>query len=106
MITVGLDFGTHQTKVCVEQRNGAELGYEFFMFKDAKGKEQFTLPSIIHQDGNGHLTYGYLPDNLEGGKIIRYFKQAVFASENSMFQKDVEYYSIWYIIVLPIFRQG
>ena len=25
MITVGLDFGTHQTKVCVERKERAEL---------------------------------------------------------------------------------
>ena len=33
MITVGLDFGTHQSKVCIERKEGAEQSYEFFMFK-------------------------------------------------------------------------
>ena len=37
MITVGLDFGTHQSKLCIESKEGAELCYEFFMFKDADG---------------------------------------------------------------------
>ena len=97
MITVGLDFGTHQSKVCVEEKEGAELNYEFFMFKDAEGKEQFTLPSIIHEDSKGHLTYGYLPKNLKGGKINRYFKQATFTSANNMSHVDGVYYSIWYI---------
>ena len=27
MITVGLDFGTHQTKVCIEDKQGAETHY-------------------------------------------------------------------------------
>ena len=65
MITVGLDFGTHQSKVCIEKKEGAELSYEFFMFKDADGKKQFTLPSIIHVDSSGHMTYGYLPQQVE-----------------------------------------
>ena len=41
MITVGLDFGTHQSKVCIEKKEGAELSYEFFRFKDADGKKQW-----------------------------------------------------------------
>ena len=27
MITVGLDFGTHQSKVCAEYKQGVELSY-------------------------------------------------------------------------------
>ncbi len=97
MITVGLDFGTHQSKVCIEQKEGAELIYEFFMFKDAEDKEQFTLPSIIHVDSNGHMTYGYLPNKLKRGKIIRYFKQATFTSVANFPQTEAVNYSIWYI---------
>lgn len=98
MITVGLDFGTHQSKVCIEHRKGAELSYEFFTFKDARGKERFTLPSIIYECSDGHLTYGYLPDDLRGGKIIRYFKQSTFSKSSSdMTLVDAVYYSIWYI---------
>ena len=29
MITVGFDFGTHQTKVCIESKGGVELSYTF-----------------------------------------------------------------------------
>lgn len=97
MITVGLDFGTHQSKVCIEQKKGAELSYEFFMFKDADGKEQFTLPSIIHVDSSGHMTYGYLPNKLKRGKIIRYFKQATFTSVGNFPQTEAINYSIWYM---------
>lgn len=97
MITIGLDFGTHQSKVCIEQKEGAELSYEFFMFKDADGKEQFTLPSIIHVNSNGHMTYGYLPNKLKRGKIIRYFKQATFTSVANFPQTEAVNYSIWYI---------
>lgn len=97
MITVGLDFGTHQSKVCIEKKEGAELSYEFFMFKDADGKKQFTLPSIIHVDSSGHMTYGYLPNKLKRGKIIRYFKQATFTSVGNFPQTEAINYSIWYM---------
>lgn len=97
MITIGLDFGTHQSKVCIERREGAELSYEFFTFNDAYGNANFTLPSIIHIDSHKHLSYGFLPDHLSEGKIIRYFKQATFTSVKHLEQTDAINYSIWYI---------
>lgn len=98
MITIGLDFGTHQSKVCIERREGAELGYEFFMFNDADGTERFTLPSIIRVDNQNRLSYGYLPKDKKKGKLIRYFKQATFTNANHRIDKmDAVYYSIWYI---------
>lgn len=117
MRTVGFDFGTHQTKVCVENREGAELQYEFFKFKDAKGVEQYTLPSVLGVDKKGLVRYGYLSDEVSNtsgllqsikslvskqsgfdGKIVRYFKQATFTStSNNMSKVDAVYYSIWYI---------
>lgn len=117
MRTVGFDFGTHQTKVCVENREGAELQYEFFKFKDAKGVEQYTLPSVLGVDKKGLVRYGYLSDEVSNtsgllqsikslvskqsgfdGKIVRYFKQATFTStSNNMSKMDAVYYSIWYI---------
>lgn len=117
MRTVGFDFGTHQTKVCVENREGAELQYEFFKFKDAKGVEQYTLPSILSIDKKGLVRYGYISDETSNtrrllqsirslvskqsdfeGKIVRYFKQATFTTTNNdMSKMDAVYYSIWYI---------
>lgn len=98
MITIGLDFGTHQSKVCIERREGAELSYEFFTFNDVDGNTNFTLPSIIHIDSHMHLNYGFLPNHLSKGKIIRYFKQATFTSVSQhMEQKDAINYSIWYV---------
>ena len=117
MRTVGFDFGTHQTKVCVENREGAELQYEFFKFKDAKGVEQYTLPSIIGIDKKGLIRYGFLSDEISNtsgllqsikslvskqsgfdGKIVRYFKQATFTSTNNGISKmDAIFYSIWYV---------
>ncbi len=97
MITVGLDFGTHQSKVCIEQKEGAELSYEFFMFKDADGKEQFTLPSVLCVDEEDHIHYGYILEK-QKGKLVKYFKQATFTDKNDkMCKTNAIYFSIWYI---------
>ena len=98
MITVGLDFGTHQTKVCVERKERAELEYSFIKFPDSRGQSQYTLPSIISIQPDGRLRYGYLPDN-DNGKIIRYFKQATFTGTQSpaLTHEDAMLYSIWYL---------
>lgn len=98
MITVGLDFGTHQTKVCVERKERAELEYSFIKFKDCHGQSQYTLPSIISVQPDGRLRYGYLPDN-DRGKIIRYFKQATFNGTQTpaLTHEDAMLYSIWYL---------
>lgn len=96
-ITVGLDFGTHQTKLCVERKEGAELGYSFFKFPDTGMSLKFTLPSIIQINSNGLLEYGYVNKNV-GSRIIRYFKQATFATAKSdLTKQDTMLYSIWYI---------
>lgn len=99
MITVGLDFGTHQTKVCIESKGGVERNYTFMKFGYNENHMYYTLPSIIGIGKDGKLKYGYLPLNFEG-EIIRYFKQAVFrgtSSDETMTQEMSYYYSIWYI---------
>ena len=98
MITVGLDFGTHQTKVCIERKESAELEYTFLKFKDRAGQSQYTLPSIISIQPDGKLRYGYLPDD-DNGKIIRYFKQATFngTQTSALTHEDAMFYSILYL---------
>ena len=97
MITVGLDFGTHQSKVCAEYKQGVELSYTFFTFPDTTGKHQYTLPSIIHRRPDGRMDYGYIPAN-SNGEIIRYFKQATFTTSSiGLKQADAMYYSVWYL---------
>lgn len=59
-ITVGLDFGTHQSKICVETINGPEIKYDFFKFTDGNGDEHYTLPSIIYVDKKERLSYGFM----------------------------------------------
>lgn len=97
-ITVGLDFGTHQTKVCIEEKKGVETHYKFLKFTDNEGNKQFTLPSIICITPNGQLKYGFI-ENIKGGVYKRYFKQAAFRDTNSLNMKlwEAARYSIWYL---------
>jgi len=98
MITVGLDFGTHQTKICIEDKDGVERKYTFMKHEDANGKLQYTLPSIINICSDGKLQYGYITPKSKG-EIIRYFKQGAFRTipYMKMTQEDALYYSCWYI---------
>lgn len=62
-IKVGLDFGTHQTKICVQRipdEGRGEPNYEFFQFTDLKGKKQYFLPSVIQINDDDTLSYGYV----------------------------------------------
>lgn len=98
MITVGLDFGTHQTKVCIEEKNGAELSYTFFKFMDTDGQLQYAFPSIINVREDGRLEYGFIsPESRRF--LIRYFKQSTFRNtpESPIPQEDAMMCSIWYI---------
>lgn len=105
-ITVGLDFGTHQTKICIERKNGAELGYSFFKFPDINGNYKYTLPSIIQVNKDGTINYGYIKKN-NGSQIVRYFKQATFTtSKTSLSKIDATLYSIWYIAFILFDLEG
>lgn len=100
MITVGLDFGTHQTKICVERKEGVELSYTFMKFENADQQLCYTLPSVIGIGKDDLLSYGYLPHYYDG-KIIRYFKQNTFMPiSGSMSQESAMRYSVWYIAYL------
>ena len=98
MITVGLDFGTHQTKVCIEDKQGAETHYKFQRFMDLSGKRLYTFPSVIYIDQDKKLHYGFAPKGKEC-TVIRYFKQAVFHNSDSPNLKlwEAAFYTIWYL---------
>lgn len=56
IIRVGLDFGTHQTKICIQRTPDEGHGvpeYEFFKFIDQKGNEQFFIPSVVQINRSG-----------------------------------------------------
>lgn len=62
-IRIGLDFGTHQTKICIQRVPDEGHGvpeYEFFKFADQNGVEQFFLPSVVQINKDDTLSYGYV----------------------------------------------
>ena len=66
-IKIGLDFGTHQTKICVQftpDEGRGEPRYEFFQFADLKGKKQYFLPSVIQINDDDTLSYGYVDSKI------------------------------------------
>lgn len=64
MVVVGLDFGTHQTKICVEDRSDKiNPRYKFFTFRDLKGKEQIVLPSVIQINEDDTISYGFVDES-------------------------------------------
>lgn len=80
MITVGFDFGTHQTKICYETIEEGTVFYEVFKFKKPNGEETLTLPSFIRRLDDGRLLYGHdAVDDSAGGQAITYFKQEMFS---------------------------
>lgn len=67
-IKIGLDFGTHQTKICIQRTPDEGHGipeYEFFKFTDNNGEEQFFLPSVVQINKDNTLSYGYVDSKLE-----------------------------------------
>ena len=62
-ITVGLDFGTHQTKICIENAEiPSQKTYEFFEFWDENSRSLF-LPSIVQINMDNTLSYGFVRDS-------------------------------------------
>lgn len=62
-IRIGLDFGTHQTKICIQRKPDEGHGipeYEFFQFSDQKGNELYFIPSIVQINKDDTLSYGYV----------------------------------------------
>ena len=59
--TVGLDFGTHQTKVCIENAtNPAQKIYEFVEFKNSSGKTTVLFPSVVQINNDDTISYGFI----------------------------------------------
>ena len=61
-IRIGLDFGTHQTKICVQRtpdEGHGEPNYEFLTFRDLKGERHYFLPSIVQLNKDNTLSYGF-----------------------------------------------
>jgi hypothetical protein len=80
MITVGFDFGTHQTKICYETVESGTVFYDVFKFKGIDGRSNFTIPSFIRHYSDDTLRYGYdALEDIRGSRAITYFKQVMFS---------------------------
>ncbi len=65
-IKIGLDFGTHQTKICICKTPDEGHGlpeYEFMKFVDLQGIDQFFIPSVVQVNKDDTLSYGYVDPN-------------------------------------------
>lgn len=98
MITVGLDFGTHQTKICYEKVEAGVAFYDVFRF-DGEGGTSLTSPSLVRLCVDGKLRYGHdaLADDKDG-RVTAYFKQKMFSWKLSDLDRaDAEWWSILYL---------
>lgn len=59
---VGLDFGTHQSKVCIENSsNRLQVTYEFLEFPGIpNGAQKVLLPSVVQINNDGTVSYGFV----------------------------------------------
>ena len=61
--TVGLDFGTHQTKICIEDAsNPVQKIYEFFEFDNLNGCKSVLFPSIVQINKDDTISYGFVDE--------------------------------------------
>ena len=62
-ITIGLDFGTHQSKVCFEDASDPRnREYSFMEFSNNKGKKTLFLPSIVQINNDKTVSYGFVDE--------------------------------------------
>lgn len=83
-IKIGLDFGTHQTKICVRRtpdEGRGEPNYEFFKFTDLQGTERYFLPSVIQINEDDTLSYGYVDSARMKTEPNEPIKQSVLLEE-------------------------
>lgn len=59
-ITLGLDFGTHQSKLCLSYMPNNEQIYEFLEFVKPDGAKTFLLPSIIQINKDDTISIGFV----------------------------------------------
>lgn len=61
--TIGLDFGTHQSKVCYEDASDPRnMVYTFLEFTPPKGKKSLFLPSVVQINNDQTLSYGFVDE--------------------------------------------
>ena len=58
-ITLGLDIGTHQTKIALSYTPNNESIYEFVEFETVASGKTYLLPSIVQINSDNTLSYGH-----------------------------------------------
>lgn len=60
-VKIGLDFGTHQTKICIEDASDKRnKRYFFHRFNNLEGEDSFVLPSLVQVNKDNTLSYGFV----------------------------------------------
>lgn len=63
-LNIGLDFGTHQSKVCIEDTSDPRNRfYTFFKFLRPDGTDTFFLPSVVQINSDKTLSYGFIDES-------------------------------------------
>ena len=92
-IKIGLDFGTHQTKICIRRTPDEGHGipeYEFFKFTDLKGNEQYFLPSVVQINKDDTLSFGYVDPSNEKEGLSYPTKEVVNPVDDSNIDDEAE----------------
>ena len=63
-ITLGLDFGTHQSKLCLTYTLNNDRVVEFVPFTKPNGGKTYLFPSFVQLNEDGTLSYGWAGDKL------------------------------------------
>lgn len=83
-VRVGLDFGTHQTKVCINyQKKGQVPVYEFINF-GSKDEINLFLPSRLNIHNDDTVSVGISSNGKPVSESFRYFKMA--SAEDEVFR--------------------
>ena len=63
-VKIGLDFGTHFTKICVEDSTDKRnKSYLFHRFYNMNGEPSFMLPSVVQINKDNTLSYGFVSED-------------------------------------------
>ncbi len=74
-VKIGLDFGTHYTKICVEDSSDKRnRRYLFHRFHDQNGNPCFVFPSVVQINKDNTLSYGFV-DTDDAAMVVAVSKE-------------------------------
>ncbi len=69
---VGLDFGTHQSKICIRRLDAKPVSIHFVEFPINSNESSLLLPSVVQLNTDETVSYGYTNnDNIKPVEIIK-----------------------------------